>query len=61
MKEKMAITTLEDHIGLLHEEMPHFEESRSVSVVRMDWIMIPSIILTFSYYTWILPVELYLG
>ena len=47
MKEKMAITTIKDHIGLLHEEVPHFEESRSVPVVRMKWIMIPSIILKF--------------
>ena len=37
MKEKVAITTIKDHIGLLHEELPHFEESRSVPVVRMKW------------------------
>ena len=49
MKEKMAITTIKDHIGLLHEEMPQSEESRSVTmlVVRMRLIMIPSIILNF--------------
>ena len=59
----MTIATIKDHIGLLKEEMPHFEESRSVTVlvVRMKWIMIPLTILKFFYCTWILPVELYLG
>ena len=31
-ERKMAITTIKDHIGLLHEEMPDFEESKSVPV-----------------------------
>ena len=51
MKEEMVITTIKDHTGLLHEEMPHFEESRSVLVVRMRWTMIPMIILKFFFIT----------